>query len=65
MTERLDDVQRMFLARSLFGEWTEVTNPELLAALWKNLNAEDRQLWLQRIDDGMRPQKKAESKKEV
>ena len=52
------DVQRTFLARSLFGEWTGVTNPELLQALWNNLSTEDRQVWLDRIDDGVRPRRK-------
>lgn len=43
--------QRLTLARKLFGEWTGVTHPELLAALWKNLSGGDRELWLQRAGD--------------
>ena len=34
------------LARKLFTEWTRVTNGEILAALWHNLSAEDREHWL-------------------
>jgi hypothetical protein len=55
MAKQPIDVQRTFLARAVFGEWTGVTNPELLQALWKNLSPEDRQVWLDRIDDGVRP----------
>lgn len=56
MAEQLTDAQRVFLARKLFCEWTGVTtHPELLQALWLNLSKEDRQVWLQRIDDGIRP----------
>jgi len=43
-----DDPRRYEVARKLFGAWTGVTNPELLAALWKNLNTADLNHWLQR-----------------
>lgn len=38
-------------ARRLFAEWTGVTNPELLAALWNNLNDADRRFWLDRAGE--------------
>lgn len=38
-------------ARKLFAQWTGVTNPELLAALWNNLNSGDRRFWIQRAAD--------------
>lgn len=44
------DPRRNEAARKLFAEWTGVTNPELLAALWNNLNVEDRQYWLNRVE---------------
>ena len=56
MTERLNDIQRVFLARRLFCEWTGVTNMELAGAMWNSLSVEDRQVWLQRIDEGIRPE---------
>lgn len=39
------------VARKLFDAWHGVTNPELAGALWYNLNAEDRQVWLDRADE--------------
>lgn len=47
----MTDPQRVFLARKIFGEWTGVTHPELLAALWNNLSREDRHVWLERADE--------------
>ena len=46
-----DDPADYERARTLFAEWTGVTHPELLAALWRNLNAEDRRIWLDRAAD--------------
>lgn len=48
-TRRCSDpglARRTQRARQLFVEWTGVTNPELAAALWNNLNGPDRQHWL-------------------
>lgn len=45
-------MQRVATARRLFGTWARVTNPELLAALWNNLSATDRALWLDLADAG-------------
>lgn len=55
MAERLSDIQRVYLARKLFQQAEKLTNPEVVAALWNNLSKEDRQLWLDRVDQGMRP----------
>lgn len=57
MAERLSDIQRVYLARKLFQQSQKLTNLELTAAVWNSLNAEDRQLWLDRVDQGMRPDK--------
>lgn len=57
MTERLSDIQRVHLARKLFQQAERLTNPEVIAAFWNNLSPEDRQLWLDRVDQGMRPDK--------
>lgn len=40
--------QRLNVARQLFAQWTGVTNPDLLAALWGNLAPEEREVWLTR-----------------
>lgn len=48
------DPRRVWMARKLFREWTGVTNPELLAAVWNNLNREDRQVWLERADAALK-----------
>ena len=50
-----DDPQRYEFARTLFGAWTGVTNPELLAALWKNLNTADLNHWLQLTEPQLEP----------
>lgn len=44
----MTDMERLSAARRLFATWTGVTNPELLAALWSNLCAGDRALWIGR-----------------
>ncbi|MGI9125523.1 MAG: hypothetical protein ACR2JM_12350 [Mycobacterium sp.] len=41
---------RLERARKLFFEANQVTHPELRAALWNNLNAADRQHWLDLAD---------------
>lgn len=43
--------QRLTVARRLFGDWTGVTNPDLLATLWGNLSPDDRDIWLKRADE--------------
>lgn len=43
--------KRVWAARRLFGEWTGVTNLELLGALWNNLEPDDREVWLRRADE--------------
>ncbi len=48
--------QRLTVARRLFGDWTGVTNPDLLAALWGNLSPNDRDIWLKRADEADRGQ---------
>lgn len=58
MVERLSDIQRVYLARKLFQQAEKLTHPEVIAVFWNNLSAEDRQLWLDRVDQGMRPDKK-------
>ena len=47
----MTDIERLNAARRLFGTWTGVTDPELLAALWNNLCAGDRALWLKRAGE--------------
>lgn len=47
----MTDIERLNAARRLFGKWTGVTNPELLAALWNNLCAGDRALWVKRAGE--------------
>lgn len=37
-------------ARKLFIDWTGVTNPDLQAVLWGNLNADDRGYWMNLAD---------------
>jgi hypothetical protein len=46
----MTDSRRYWLARRLFQEWTAVTHPDLLAAMWNSLSREDRQFWLERVD---------------
>lgn len=46
----MTDSRRYSLARKLFQEWTAVTHPDLLAALWNSLSREDRQFWVERAD---------------
>ena len=48
--ESMMDLRRYWLARRLFQEWTAVTHPDLLAALWNSLSRGDRQFWLERAD---------------
>ena len=57
MAERLSGIQRVHLARKLFQQAEKLTNPEVTAAFWNNLCPEDRQLWLDRVDQGVRPDK--------
>ncbi len=44
----MTEITRLAVARRMFANWTGVTNPELLAALWSNLSAGDRAVWIER-----------------
>lgn len=52
----MTDPQRYSLARRLFQQWTGLTHPELLGAVWNALSREDRQVWLDRADRELSPQ---------
>lgn len=45
------DARRYSIARGLFRDWVGVTtHPDLLAAMWGSLSAEDKEFWLKKAD---------------